>query len=112
MQKMSNIVFFMSLNQYFLFLSVAEQVVNTEQKIKGKVVRVKLVERETDNTETVDTPGKEFPTVLVSGLPEGSTQNGVHIHFQKNKNGGGEIKKVILRPETNEATVVFEEIEG
>jgi hypothetical protein len=33
---------------------------------------------------------------VVSGLPEGATENGVHIHFQKKKNGGGEVKKVIF----------------
>lgn len=92
-------------------MSVAEQVVNTEQKIKGKVVRVKLVKGKI-HTETVETSGKEFPTVLVTGLPEGTTENGVYIHFQKKRNGGGEIKEVKLRPGKNEATVVFEDIEG
>ena len=88
------------------------QVIVTEQKIKGKAVRVELIDTEIHNTETVETPGKEFPTVLVSGLPEGSTQNGVHIHFQKKKNGGGEIKEVKLWPEKNEAVVVFKDIQG
>ena len=95
-----------------LLFSVAKQVFVREQKMKGKAVRVELIEAEIHNTETVETSGKEFPTVLVTGLPEGTTQNSVHIHFQKKKNGGGEIKEVQFHPETNEAIVVFEEIEG
>ena len=51
-------------------------------------------------------------TVLVTGLPEGSTGKEVYHHFIKRKNGGGEMKEVKIRPKKNEATVVFEDIEG
>ena len=51
-------------------------------------------------------------TVLVTGLPEGSTDKEVYHHFQKKKNGGAEIKEVKLRQEKNEAAVIFEDIKG
>ena len=54
---------------------------------------------------------KETRRVLVSGLPEGTIENNVHIHFQKKKNGGGEIEKVELLGE-GKAIVVFEESRG
>ena len=95
----------------FPFL-VAKRIVATEQNMRGKVVGVKLVDTEMHNSETLEVSRDEFRKVLVSGLPEGTTQNSVHIHFQKKKNGGGEIKEVKLRPEKNEATVVFKDIEG
>ena len=82
------------------------------QIMKGKVLHVELVETETQNTEIIETSAKEFPAVLVTGLPAGTTENGVHIHFQKKKNGGGEIKDVKLQPDKNTATVVFEDIDG
>ena len=44
--------------------------------------------------------------VLVSGLPEGATKNQVHLHFQKIKNGGGEIERVTLLA-GGKAAVVF-----
>ena len=51
-------------------------------------------------------------TVLVSDLPEGASESDVHIHFQKNRNGGGEVEKVVLLQEKNKALVVFEDPEG
>ena len=94
---------------------MAKQVVATKQKIKGKAVHVELVVTKTyPNAETSEEHeiSKQESAVLVSGLPEGVTENGVHIHFQKKKNGGGEIKKVRLLPEKNEAIVIFESLEG
>ena len=94
---------------------VAKQVVEKEQNFKGKVVRVEFVETETHmNEETSEQPGtpeEKFGRVLVSGLPEGATENALHIHFQKKKNGGGEVKEVKLLP-GKKAIVVFEDIEG
>ena len=43
--------------------SVAKQVTTTQQTMKGKEVHVKLVETKTQNTETIETSGKEFPAV-------------------------------------------------
>ena len=50
-------------------------------------------------------------TILVSGLPEGVTENTVHIHFQKKKNGGDNVEKVTLLA-GGKATVVFENPKG
>ena len=49
--------------------------------------------------------------VLVTGLPEGVTENSVFIHFQKKKNGGGEIKRVTLFA-GGKAMILFEDAEG
>ena len=51
-------------------------------------------------------------TVLVSDLPEGASESDVHVHFQKNRNGGGEVEKVTLLQEENKALVVFEDPQG
>ena len=49
--------------------------------------------------------------ILVSGLPVGTTENSVHIHFQKKKNGGGEVERIILLNE-GKALVLFEDPKG
>ena len=54
---------------------------------------------------------KEVGAVMVSRLPEGVTENSVHIHFQKKKNGGGEIEKVIMLGK-GKAVVLFEKLAG
>jgi hypothetical protein len=64
-----------------------------------------------ETSEQPGTPEEKFGTVLVSGLPEGATENALHIHFQKKKNGGGEVKEVKLL-QGKKAIVVFEDIEG
>ena len=98
------------------FFPVAKQVVETTQKFKGEVIHVKLVETEThSNKETSEEPrtsDQEYGTVLVSGFPEEATENALYIHFQKKKNGGGEVKEVTFLPGKKEATVVFEDLEG
>ena len=48
--------------------------------------------------------------VLVFGLPEGVTENRIHIHFQKEKNGGGNVEYVVMYK--GRALVVFEDPEG
>ena len=53
----------------------------------------------------------EARTILVSGLPEEVTKNSVHIHFQKKKNGGGDIEEITLSP-GGKALIVFEDFEG
>lgn len=53
----------------------------------------------------------EESRVLVGDLPEGITQNEIHIHFQRKKNRGGEIKEVKLLSES-EALVVFKDPKG
>ena len=56
---------------------------------------------------------KESRTVMVSGLPEGSTENSDHIHFQKRKNGGGEIQKVeMLGQGKDNKTCIFSDNVG
>ncbi|CAB4023539.1 poly [ADP-ribose] polymerase 14-like isoform X2 [Paramuricea clavata] len=93
---------------------VAKQVITKEQEIKGNIVHIELMETEpranVQTSEEAGTSEQESGTVLVSGLPEGVTENGVHIHFQKKKNGGGEIKEVILLSAKKEAIVVFEDM--
>ena len=49
--------------------------------------------------------------ILVSGLPVGTTENSVYIHFQKKKNGGGEIERITLLNE-GKALVLFEDPKG
>ena len=49
--------------------------------------------------------------ILVSGLPVGTTENSVYIHFQKKKNGGGEIERTTLLNE-GKALVLFEDPKG
>ena len=84
---------------------MAEEVVKTEQTFKGKVLNVKRLVTERMNGN------RESATVIVSDLPEESTENSVHIHFQKRKNGGGEIKKVEMLEE-GKAKVTFEDPQG
>ena len=54
---------------------------------------------------------KRSATIFVFGLPEGSTENSVHIHFQKRKNGGGDIKEVEML-EGGKAMITFEDSQG
>ena len=94
---------------------MAQSVRSKDHNIKGKRVEVTLVETEPNRNKTSEEDAiteDKSGIVLVSDLPEGTTENGVHIHFQKKKNGGGEIKNITLVPEKNVATVVFEDIEG
>ena len=97
-------------------LLVAGNVVGTKQIIKGEVVRVELFVTENNVIEETsqehENSEQESATVLVSNLPKGATENGIYIHFQKKKNGGGEVVKVIFSPEKDEAMVIFEDIEG
>ena len=100
---------------YFVLCLVAEKVVNTKQIFKGHTIGVKrmgTVEKKENvenlrNTESY----RESTTVTVSGLPEGSTENSVHIHFQKRKNGGGDIQKLEILGE-GKARVIFEDPQG
>jgi hypothetical protein len=100
---------------FCFFCSVAKVVINTEQIFKEKLLEVKRLgtEKLKENVEKLRNKKrkKETRRVLVSGLPEGTTENNVHIHFQKKKNGGGEIEKVELLGE-GKAIVVFEESRG
>lgn len=84
---------------------MAKRVVATEIIIQGEIVDVELVDTEAGFWK------KKSGTVLVSGLHEGITENHVHIHFQRKKNGGGEVKKLMLLP-GKKAMVVFEDIQG
>ena len=55
--------------------------------------------------------GKEARQILVSGFHKDATENNIYIHFQKKKNGGGEVEKVELKGE-GKAIVTFEDPEG
>ena len=95
---------------------MAEAVVNTEQLFKGKVLGVKRLGREMkENVKKLgnkkNSGEKESTTVEVSGLPVGSTEKSVCIHFQKRKNSGGEVKKVEMLGE-EKARVTFEDTQG
>ena len=95
---------------------MAEAVVNTEQLFKGKVLGVKRLGREMkENVEKLgskeNSGEKESTTVEVSGLPVGSTEKSVYIHFQKRKNSGGEVKQVEMLGE-KKAWVIFEDPQG
>ena len=96
--------------------SVAEEVVNTKQLFKGKVLEVKRIWRvkmkDKEKLRNQENSGEtELTTVEVSGLPDGSTENSVHIHFQKKKNGGGEVQKVEMLGD-GKARVTFEDPQG
>ena len=78
---------------------MAKIVFNIEQTIEGKSICV-----------TFDDEGT-LKTILVSDLPDEVTESSVHIHFQKKKNGGGEVEKVEMLGE-GKARVVFEKPEG
>ncbi len=97
---------------FWVFL-VAKRVAGSKQVFQGKVLGVKLQSSET--SPIIEKSGDECTekarTIVVSDLPEGATENSVCIHFQKKKNGGGEVEKVALLPE-NTALVVFQDPEG
>ncbi|XP_046839273.1 uncharacterized protein LOC124433536 isoform X2 [Xenia sp. Carnegie-2017] len=94
---------------------VASQVVHTQQIMKGKILNVELMENETFEREENDvyeeTSDKISRSVVVSSLPEGVKKNNLHIHFQKKKNGGGDISEVQIFPDKNQALVVFDDIQ-
>ena len=94
---------------------VAKIVVNTEQIFKGKVLEVKHLSTEMAKENVVNrsnkSSGERESTVMVSGLPEGCTENSVHIHFQKKKNGGGDIRKLEMLGQ-GKAMITFEDPEG
>ena len=95
---------------------MAEAVVNTEQLFKGKILGMKLLGREMkENVETLgnkeNSGEKESTTVEVSGLPVGCTKSSVLIHFQKRKNGGGEVEKAEMLRQ-GKARVIFQDPRG
>ena len=61
-----------------------------------------------NDSDSGDVVGRK---ILVSGLPDGTAKNSVHIHFQKKKNGGGEIERITLLNE-GKALVLFEDPKG
>ena len=89
---------------------------NTQQIFKGNILVVnhlstEMAKEDVEKSANNESSGKKESTVIVYGLPEGSTENSVHIHFQKRKHGGGDIKKVEMLGE-GKATVTFEDPEG
>ena len=98
----------------FISCPVAETVVNTEQIFRGNLLKVHPLEAETfeDSVEKLTKDeGKESRTIMVFGLPEDATEKGLYIHFQKKKNGGGDIEESTLLP-GGKAMVVFEDPAG
>lgn len=97
-------------------LSVAKNIVSAKQPFKGTVLTLKPVITELQPINTIkgdiDIVGKEERTILVSGIPEGVTKNTVHIHFQREKNNGGEVEDTLLLPEGRNAWVIFEDPKG
>jgi hypothetical protein len=89
---------------------VAKVVVNTQQIFKENVLEVRRLDAEKSRGEEI-VGRKEARTVFVSRLPEGATENSVYIHFQKKKNGGGEVENVKMLGE-GKAVVLFEEPAG
>ena len=94
---------------------MAKTVANTTQIFKGKELEVKLGTDTLQNLEELRNEKhderNEQKTISVSGLPEGSTESSVQIHFQKRKNGGGEIDKIELLGQ-GKAIIVFEDPQG
>ena len=91
--------------------------VSTEQLFNGNLLKVKRLgtakmKEDVEMLRDKENPAeKESTTVEVSGLPIGSTEKSVHIHFQKRKNSGGEVKKVEMLGE-EKARVTFEDSQG
>ena len=50
-------------------------------------------------------------TVVIWNIPPQITKDHVHIHFQKSKNGGGEVDDIFITKD-GKAVVVFEKPEG
>ena len=49
----------------------------------------------------------------VSGLPPAQNEDILRMFFQNvHRSGGGDVKTIIYRPETNSATVVFHNLDG
>ena len=94
---------------------MAKTVANTTQIFKGKELEVKLGTDTLQNLEELRNEKhderNETKAISVSGLPEGSTESSVQIHFQKRKNGGGEIEKLELSGQ-GKAIIVFEDPQG
>ena len=88
-------------------------VVNTEQIFKGNILEMKRLSTEKveklRNKESSEET--KSTTVEVYGLPTGAIENSVTIHFQKKKNGGGEVTKVEML-EDGKARVIFEDPQG
>ena len=89
---------------------------NTQQIFKGTILEVKhlsteMAKENVEKSENNESSGEKESTVMVSGLPEGSTEKSVHIHFQKRKNGGGDIQKVEMLGK-GKARVTFEDLQG
>ena len=88
-------------------------VVNTEQIFKGNTLEVKRLSTEKmeklKNKESSEET--KSTTVEVSGLPDGAIESSVTIHFQKKKNGGGEVTMVEML-EDGKARVIFEDPQG
>ena len=86
--------------------------VKTEQIFKGNILDVKQLVTEKmkklRNEENFDK--NEFTIVTVSGLPKGCTWDSVLFHFQNRKNGGGEIRKLVMSEGT--ARVTFQDPHG
>ena len=84
--------------------------------MKGKTLNVELMENETFEREENDvyeeTSDKISRSVVVSSLPDGPKEHELHIHFQKQKNGGGDVSEVHIFPDKNQAFVVFDDIQG
>ena len=96
---------------------MAKEVANTEQTFRDSILKVKRLDiaEKNQNFEKLRNKQisgkKELATVMVFGLPEGSTKDSVHIHFQKKKNGGGDIQKVEMLGE-GKAMITFEDPQG
>ena len=78
--------------------------------MKGNVLSLELQEAKVTSEKSGRDENVE-KSVFVSGLPEGVTEKGITIHFQKKKNGGGEVEKVIVLSR-NSALVLFQDAEG
>ena len=78
--------------------------------MKGNVLDLELQEAKVTSEKSGGDENVE-KSILVCGLPDGVTWKEITIHFQKKKNGGGEIEKVIVLS-GNTALVLFEDAGG
>lgn len=92
---------------------MAKVVINAKQIYgEGHVLEVMLVETYKEMEKIKEkSMRKETRTIFVSGFHKEATENTIYIHFQKKKNGGGEVEKVELKGE-GKALVTFQDPEG
>ena len=95
----------MSVVFYITATDVATNVLNSERMAGSIVVRVE------DDIKNID-PKSISRSVIVTGFQEGTkSELDLIIHFQRKKNGGGDIERIIVSKKGT-AVITFDNPEG